>query len=88
VIERQLDMFEREQGSLLRACDEAERAYDEAERDEAEERYGEYLDLVEEAAEALAELRDGYASTLEEPRRYLREFERASARRLPKLRLQ
>jgi hypothetical protein len=80
-------MFERDHDALLRACSDAERAYDEAERDEAEERYGEYLDLVEEAAEALTELRDGYASTLDDPRAYLREFERAAARRLPRLRV-
>jgi hypothetical protein len=66
---------------------EAEHAYDEADREEAEERFGDYLDLVEEAVEALAELRDAYASTLDEPRVYLREFDRAAARRLPGVRL-
>jgi hypothetical protein len=66
---------------------EAERAYDEAEREDAEERYGDYLDLVEDAVEALAELRDAYASTLDEPRAYLREFDRAAGRRLPRVRL-
>jgi hypothetical protein len=65
VIRRQLDLFEREHAGLLRDCEAAEAAYDRAERDEAEERYGDYLDLVETATELLAALRDGYAATLD-----------------------
>ena len=51
VVERQLDLFEREHRGLIDDCVEAERAYDRAERDEAEERYGDYVDLVETGTE-------------------------------------
>ena len=66
VIERQLDLFEREHRGLIDDCDAAERSYDRAGRDEAEERYGDYVDLVETGTELLADLRDNFASTLDE----------------------
>jgi hypothetical protein len=90
VISRQLDLFEREQAGLVRECEEAEAAYDRAGRDEAEERYGDYQDLVETGTELLADLRDGYASTLGEStaERYESEFNRAVARRLPRFALE
>ena len=59
-IARQLDVFVRDQLELLEACDEAELAYQRAERDEAEERYGDYQDLVETGTELLADLRDNF----------------------------
>ena len=46
-IERQLELFRREHADVIEACEEAERRYAAADRDEAEERYGEYVDLVE-----------------------------------------
>jgi hypothetical protein len=90
VIARQLDLFGRDQLELLEACDEAERAYDRAERDEAEERYGDYLDLVETGTELLADLRDNFASTLEEEaaEEYEAEFNRAVGKRLPRFALE
>jgi hypothetical protein len=66
LIERQLDLFEREQRGLIEDCAAAERAYTRAERDEAEERYGDYVDLVETGTEVLADLRDNFATTLDE----------------------
>ena len=63
VIKRQLDLFEREQRGLIDDCIAAERAYNRAERDEAEERYGDYVDLVETGTEVLADLRDNFATT-------------------------
>ena len=66
VIERQLDLFEREHRGLIDDCVAAERSYNRSERDEAEERYGDYVDLVETGTELLADLRDNFASTLEE----------------------
>jgi hypothetical protein len=90
VISRQLDLFEREQAGLVRECEEAEAAYDRAARDEAEERYGDYQDLVETGTELLAELRDHFASTLGEAaaEQYETEFNRAVARRLPRFSLE
>jgi hypothetical protein len=66
VIDRQLDLFERDQRGLIDDCIAAERAYNRAPRDEAEERYGDYVDLVETGTELLADLRDNFASTLDE----------------------
>jgi hypothetical protein len=66
VIERQLDLFEREHRGLIDDCVAAERAYDRADRDEAEERYGDYVDLVETGTELLADLRDNFALTLDD----------------------
>ena len=66
LIQRQLDLFEREHHGLIEDCLEAERAYLSAPRDEAEERYGDYLDLVETGTELLADIRDHFASTLDD----------------------
>ena len=66
VVSRQLDLFERDHAAFIADCDAAERAYDRAQREEAEERYGDYVDLVETGTEVLADLRDNFATTLEE----------------------
>jgi hypothetical protein len=90
VISRQLDLFEREQGDLIRECEEAERSYNAAPREEAEERYGDYIDVVETGTELLADLRDHFAMTLEEDTSdaYEEEFNRAVAKRLPRFALE
>lgn len=90
VISRQLELFEREQAGLVRECEEAEAAYDRADREEAEERYGDYQDLVETGTELLADLRDNFASTLDEAEAegYEAEFNRAVGKRLPRFSLE
>jgi hypothetical protein len=86
LIERQLGFFTEDNADLIAACKDAERAYDRATREEAEERYAEYLELVEEGAEALAEIRDTYAATLEPDvaRDYEAAFDALVTRRLPR----
>jgi len=86
VIARQLDMFEREHAELIEECEDALRAHRDASREDAEELYGDYLDLVETGAEALAELRDTYAATLDEDtaEEYVAAFNRGAGRRLPR----
>lgn len=86
VIARQLDLFERDEADLIRQCVEAERRYDRAGRDEAEELFGEYQDLVESGTEALAELRWTYAATLDEDaaEEYELAFNQAVRKRLPR----
>ena len=86
VISRQLDLFEQDEAELIRQCVEAEREYSRAGREEAEERYGDYVDLVESGTEALADLRWSYASTLDEDaaEEYEEAFNRAVRRRLPR----
>jgi hypothetical protein len=90
VIERQLDLFEREQAGLIHDVEKAEDAYNRAGREEAEELYGDYLDLVETATEVLAQLRDYYASSLDEDaaEEYEDAFNRAVLRRLPRFALE
>ena len=66
LVARQLELFEREHAGLIREAEAAERAYDRAGREEAEERYGDYVDLVDTGVELLAELRDNYAASLDE----------------------
>lgn len=90
VISRQLDLFVRDNLALLEGCDEAERAYDRADREEAEERFGDYQELVETGTELLADLRDNFASTLDEPaaEEYQDAFNRAVVKRLPRFGLE
>jgi hypothetical protein len=90
VIRRQLDLFEREEAELIADCESAERAYDRAHRNFAEERYGDYLDLVETGTELLAGLRDNLASGMEEEaaEAYEAEFNRAVRERLPRFALE
>ena len=90
VIDRQLDLFEREQRGLIDDCVAAERAYNRAPREEAEERYGDYVDLVETGTELLAELRDNFASTLDEEtaEEYEDSFNRAVLKRVPRFALE
>jgi hypothetical protein len=90
VIRRQLDLFEREHADLIADCEEAERAYDAAGREDAEERYGDYVDLVEAGTEELAALRDHFASTMtaEAVEEYEAEFNRAVLTRLPRFALE
>ena len=90
VIGRQLDLFVRDNLQLLDACETAERAYDAAERAEAEQRFGDYQELVETGTEILADLRDHYASTLDDAaaEEYDVAFNRAVAKRLPRFSLE
>ena len=90
MISRQLDLFEEDQAGLIRACEQAESAYDSAGRDEAEERFGDYQDLVETATEILADARDHFAATLGDAaaERYGAAFNRAVRKRLPRFALE
>ena len=90
VIARQLDLFVRDNLELLEACDAAELAYDRAERDQAEERFGDYQELVEDGTEILAGLRDNFAYTLDEETaaEYEEAFNRAVEKQLPRFGLE
>jgi hypothetical protein len=90
VVSRQLDLFEREEADLVRQCAEAERDYERADRDEAEELYGDYIDLVESGTEALADLRWAYAATLDEDaaEEYEQAFNHAVKKRFPRFGLE
>ena len=90
VVARQLDLFASDQAGLIDDCEAAERAYDRAPREEAEERYGDYMDLVETGTELLAELRDNYAAPLDEDaaEEYAAAFNRAVLKRFPRFALE
>jgi hypothetical protein len=90
LIERQLDLFEEEDADFLARVDAAERAYDRADRADAEEVFGRFQELVEFGTETLAEMRNGYARTLEPDAaaEYIVEFNAAVHRRLPRFALE
>ncbi len=90
VITVQLDIFERDHAGLIRDCEAAERAYDRAPREEAEERYGDYVDLIETGTDLLSELRDNYAAALDEDvaQEYRAAFNRAVLKRFPRFALE
>jgi hypothetical protein len=90
LIERQLDLFEREDAAFLARVDEAERGYDQADREDAEEAFGRFQELVEFGTETLAEMRDAYAATLDPDSAddYVAEFNAAVHRRLPRFALE
>ena len=83
VIGRQLDLFELDHSDVIEEAADKLSAYNRADRDEAEELYGDYVDVVETGTELLADIRDHYADRLAEgsDERYLRAFNRAVERR-------
>jgi hypothetical protein len=83
LIDSQLDLFEREHRSVIEEVAERLEAYNRADRAQAEELYGDYVDAVETGTEILADMRDHYAATVDDPDEYIRTFNRAVARRLP-----
>ena len=85
LIDMQLRVFEQDHADRLAALRETLAAYRAAGRDDAEERYGDYADQLDWAAEELAEIRDAYAATMEPGLvdQYEREFERAVRRVYP-----
>jgi hypothetical protein len=90
LIHRQLDLFEEQDAAFLQRVEEAEQAYDRADREDAEEVYGRYQELVEHGTEALGEMRDAYAATLdpEEAEDYVAEFNQIVIDRLPRFGLE
>jgi len=84
VVKRQLDVFAIDESSgLLAEVHEMKRKYDRAERHSAEEAYGDYMDVVDAVKDALADMRNRFAQTLEGDavEEYETAFERAATRR-------
>jgi hypothetical protein len=90
VIARQLELFETEHRPIIEDVETALQKYNQADREDAEARYEEYLDLVEEGTEELAALRDNFAAAMDEEsaEEYEAEFNRAVAKRLPRFALE
>jgi hypothetical protein len=83
VIEAQLNLFVRDHPEVIAEAIDRLDAYNRAGREEAEELYGDYVDAVETGTEILADLRDHYARSVDDPDRYCIEFNRAVTKRLP-----
>ena len=66
VIARQLDLFVEDEADLLEECREKYRLYERADREDREEAYGDFVDVIEAATEALADMRDRFSRTLAE----------------------
>ena len=90
LVERQLDLFAEERAGLIADAEAALRGYDAAEREEAEERYGDYLDLVDTGQDELLEIREAYASSLDEETAedYRAAFNKRVRKRLPRFGLE
>jgi hypothetical protein len=90
LVERQLDLFAAEHDDLLEDARNALDRYNAASREEAEELYGDYVDRVDAARDALLELRDTYARTLVDDAagEYEALFDRLARKRLPSLGLE
>jgi hypothetical protein len=90
VIARQLDLFVEEEADLLEDCRDRFRSYEGAAREDAEEAYGDFVDAVETATEALADMRDRFGRTLDEDAAevYEESFNRAVRKRWPELGLE
>ena len=90
VISRQLDLFVEDEADLLEECRDKHRLYERAGREEREEAYGDWSDVVETATEALADMRDRFARTLDEDTAvtYEDSFNRAVRKRWPELGLE
>jgi len=90
LVERQLELFEADHTGLLEDCRAALDAYNAASTDEAEELYGEYVDQVDAARDALLGYRYAYASTLDADAvdEYEEAFNRLARKRLPSLGLE
>lgn len=83
LVGRQLDLFAADEADLLREAAAAEQAWNRAGRDEAEEAYGDYQLVVDAVADRLLDVRESYASTLEEgvDGEYRAAFNRAAGKR-------
>jgi hypothetical protein len=90
VIAHQLDLFVEDETDLLEECRHRFRTYESAAREDAEEAYGDFVDAVETATEALADMRDRFGHTLDgdAAEMYEESFNRAVQRRWPELGLE
>ncbi|MEI6688112.1 MAG: hypothetical protein WCN97_01985 [Thermoleophilia bacterium] len=85
LITMQLDVFAIDHADRLQSLRDTLEQYRASERYAAEERYGDYADEIDWAAEELAEMRDAYAATIDPDLvdQYEREFSKAVHRVYP-----
>jgi oligoendopeptidase F len=90
VIARQLDLFVEDEADLLEECRDRFSTYHHADREDREEAYGDWADVLETATETLSDMRDRFARTLAEDaaETYEESFNRAVRKRWPELGLE
>lgn len=86
LVSRQLELFAEDEAQLLREAADADAAWSEAGAEESEELYGEYQLVVDAIGEALYDLREAYARTLDDAAaaEYRGEFDRAARKGFPR----
>jgi hypothetical protein len=87
LVDRQLDLFEQDEGELLAEAAEADEAWTHAGADESEELYGDYQLVVDAIGERLLDLRETYAASLDEAAatEYRATFDGAARKRFGRL---
>ena len=87
LVERQLDLFEADHAGLVNDVEAALETYNSSPKEEAEERYGDFVDLVDTGRDELEEIRDAYSQTLDEDmaERYRAVFNDGARKRFPRL---
>jgi len=83
LVERQLNLFATDDADLLAEAAEAESAWNSATAEDAEEAYGDYQLVVDAIADRLLDIRETYASSLDDDTSggYTAEFTRQATRR-------
>jgi hypothetical protein len=83
LVRRQLELFESDVAPLLDEAETADAAWTGAARDETEELFGDYQLVVDQIAEQLLDVRETYASSLDEETaaRYRKAFNREASNR-------
>jgi hypothetical protein len=87
LVRRQLDLFATDEAELLEEAEEADAAWTQADRDETEELYGDYQLVADAIGERLYDVREAYASTLENGAadEYRQAFDSAARKRFHRL---
>jgi len=83
LVERQLELFASDEASLLAEAGAADTAWTHADRGRSEELFGDYQLVADAVAERLLDVREAYASTLEDDvaGEYRAAFDRAARKR-------
>jgi hypothetical protein len=83
LVDRQLDLFAADEADLLGEAEAADDAWSRSPKEETEERFGEYQLIVDSIADRLYDVREAYASTLDEgiAEEYRSAFTRAATKR-------
>ena len=80
---RQLDLFATDESELIAEAEDADAAWTNASSDDSEELFGDYQLIVDAVGERLYDVRETYASTLDErtAKEYRQTFNRAASKR-------